>query len=67
MSINVREIIKKYNETKKYIVSLGYELGQYDFKKGKNVILKNINSVDGCRKIVGYIKSGDFDSLEIIN
>jgi len=67
MSVNVREIVKKYNETKKYIIGLGYELGQYDFKKGKNVILKNINAVDGCKEIVGCIKSGDFNSLEIVN
>jgi len=66
MNNRIKEMIQ-WEETKKYITNLGYEIGQYDFKKRKNVILKDVNSPDGCRKIIGYIKSGDFNSLEIIN
>lgn len=58
----MKKSIENWKKAKKYVYNLGYELGQYSFKKRKNVILKNVNSIDGCKKIIGYI---DVNNLEV--
>jgi hypothetical protein len=62
----LNEKILKWKETKKYLASLGLELGPYCLGQNKNVVLKeDLTSPDSYKKVVGYITCGDFDSLSI--
>jgi hypothetical protein len=66
MSDKTKKIVEQWEKTKEYIESLGYELGEYSFKKNKNTIWKTTNIPhNGCKKFIGYIKSGDLNSIEI--
>lgn len=64
MSVDINKLIKDWDSTKEYVERLGYTLGLYDFKSKRNTIIKVVN---GQMKFIGYIKVGDFDSLEIVN
>ena len=64
MENHIKIAIREWEETKEYVNSLGYELGEHAFKRDRNIVYKKINE---RRKFIGYIKVGDFDSLEIIN
>lgn len=61
-----QRLIKEWEETKKYVNNLGYELGGYNFDKKMNVIYKSMETHPYLR-FVGYIKVGDFNSLKIVN
>lgn len=65
----MQKLIEQREKTKEYLESLGYELGEYDFKYNLNIVYKKVeNSKFGeHRKFVGYIKEGDLNSLKIVN
>lgn len=66
MKTNLKDMVQKWKETKKYLKSFGWELGTYDFATGENYILKVTNKpYKGYLDIVGHIKLGELSSIRI--